>query len=167
MARKIFILTISVLISSLSYLSFAGSNDAQNIILFEHEDELQFDEFVQWLRSVKNIKDVNAVREELTSGLTFVGENMTKEMNIIFMKEIKGRFEIHTICSYGNLSIDVDKTLSLISDLKQCSYSTCSDKGVMDKLSELTLYSRVLEDFISQCKTHMNDIHEIQKVKLD
>jgi hypothetical protein len=168
MIRKTVIL-ICVCVFLIPQISISGSNKAQvheSFMLFENEHDLQFDTFVQWVRKINTLKEVSVIRKELTAQLPFDGEELKEDTNTLLMKEVIGRFSIYKPCSYGALYSDVRLALNIISNLRRCSLSNCSDIEVMDKHGELVDYSSFLENFISSCKTHMNDIKAIRKVKL-
>ncbi|MEQ1546259.1 hypothetical protein [Methyloglobulus sp.] len=75
------ILMLCIIAFLMPRVSISDGNKTQTdeaIILFEHEQDLQFDIFMKWLRQVSLLTEADAIRKEFTKPLPFDEKKLYK-----------------------------------------------------------------------------------------
>jgi hypothetical protein len=166
------ILMLCIIAFLMPRVSISDGNKTQTdkaIILFEHEQDLQFDIFMKWLRQVSLLTEADAIRTEFTKPLPFDEKKLHKDFLNLSVKEVIARHDapnptVPERCFFGTVSISVSLlSIDYSSEIRSCSFS-CTDKELMGKHSKLTHHAEYFEDFIKECKNKMWDVEELRRI---
>jgi hypothetical protein len=152
-------------------LSISDGNKTQTdeaIILFEHEQDYQFDIFMEWLTKVRLLTEADAIRKEFTKPLPFDADKIHKDFLNLSVKEIIARKDKHKInvpdeCFFGRVLDDVTVLIDISHKIRSCS-STCSDKELIERHVYVNKHATFFEDFIKECKNKMWDVEELRRI---
>jgi hypothetical protein len=165
------ILMLCIIAFLMPRVSISDGNKTQTdeaIILFEQEQDLQFDIFIEWLRNVTSLTEANEIRKEFTKPLPFDEKKLNKDFLNLAVKQVIARHDtpksnVSDRCFYNTVYNYVSLYIDYSYQIKSCSF-ICTDKGLKDKHLKLIQNAKIFEGFITECKNKMWDIEELRRI---